>query len=291
MSIKLNTNDEMILDILLEKFKQTNKYEINGNLDELPEHILLSIEDIMNKLKINSLISYYKLFVGGEWIITLTSEAIGYYYMKGSRIELFNELSKSDKDLLKKLIEIEIKGENISEYLANKLKKDEKDILRGSIKVLKKNGLLSVMWADDTVSYAELTQEGRTFFEREKEYKDKIDSHRNRNIYNIGEIHAQDSNIFLGDVINSNVMLTSTLEKIEKEINERSDSQDEKQALIELLDEAKEIIEDFKETKQISTRKKFFKKLSSHLETCGWFYGEIVGLLGQAMLMKINGQI
>ena len=56
-------------------------------------------------------------------------------------------------------------------------------------------------------------------------------------------------------------------------------------------DEAKEIIDDFKESKQISTRKGFFKKLSSHFEKHGWFYGEMVGLFGQAMLMKISGQI
>ena len=291
MFLILNANEESMLDIFLEKYDSNKSYEISGNCNEFPDYMRFSIKDTMNNLKLNNIISHYDLFIGGGWNAILTPDSINYYSWKGSRIELFNELASSDKSLLKELIKIDQNGENITDYLKEKIENDDKDDIRGIISNLKTNGLLNTSWADNTIYLATLTHQGRTFFEREEAYNNKIKLPNTSTTFNIGTINAHDSNIFLGDVINSSVVLNDTLTKIENDINQNCDSQEEKDILMELLNEAKEIIDDFKESKQISTRKGFFKKLSSHFEKHGWFYGEMVGLFGQAMLMKISGQI
>ena len=291
MFLILNANEESMLDVFLEKYNSSKDYEISGNCNEFPEHMRFSIKDTMNNLKLNNMISYYDLFINGEWNVILTPDSINYYSWKGGRIELFNELANSDKLLLKELIKIDHGGGNITDYLKEKLENDDQDKIRGIIGNLKNNGLLSTNWADNTIYFASLTHQGRTFFEREEEHNNRMKILNSPQTFNIGTINAQNSNVFLGDVIDSNVILNDTLTKIENDINQNCKSQVEKENLRELLNEAKEIIDDFKDSKQISTRKGFFKKLSSHLEKHGWFYSEIVGLFGQTMLMKISGQI
>ena len=39
----------------------------------------------------------------------------------------------------------------------------------------------------------------------------------------------------------------------------------------------------------IEKRKGFFKKLTEHANKYGWFYAEIVNLIGTAVLTKIGG--
>jgi hypothetical protein len=43
------------------------------------------------------------------------------------------------------------------------------------------------------------------------------------------------------------------------------------------------------ESKHVAKNKGLFAKLSNHLEKHGWFYGEVVGLLGTAVLQLVQG--
>jgi len=54
------------------------------------------------------------------------------------------------------------------------------------------------------------------------------------------------------------------------------------------LNEAKEIINEISETKEITPKKSFMEKLNNHLSKHGWFYGAIVGLLGTALLTVLG---
>ena len=54
------------------------------------------------------------------------------------------------------------------------------------------------------------------------------------------------------------------------------------------LEEAKEIIENFEKTSHIDKRRKFFNKISNHLSKHGWFYAEIVSLLGQTAIKLLG---
>ena len=287
----LNSNQETMLDVFLSKYEETKKYEIFGNDSEFPDYMRFSIKDTMNELKYAGLLSHCDFFISGDWHVILTPDALKYYLKKGSRLELFSELAKSDKELLKGIIVLDENDGNISEFLRDKVDNDKKDIVRGIIGNLKSNGLLTVFWADNTVAEAHLTQQGRTFFEREKDYEDKINKTQSKNIVNIHTINAPNGNVIIGDVNDSNIIINNTLSQIERDIEEKSESVEEKERLNELLEEVKEIIENYKETKQFTTRKGFFKKLTEHLDKHGWFYAEITSLLGQAALMKISGQI
>ena len=51
----------------------------------------------------------------------------------------------------------------------------------------------------------------------------------------------------------------------------------------------KEIMENINNKGIIEKRKGFFKKLTEHATKYGWFYAEIVNLIGTAVLTKIGG--
>lgn len=280
----LNMNEETMLKVFLSKYNKSKNYEITGDYNDFPNHMHFSIKDNMNTLKLYGLISFFDLFISGGWHVILTPDALKYYEKKGGRIELFSELAKSDKELLKEIIEVDEEDKNISEFLRSKVDNDQKDVIRGIIGNLDNNGLIEILWADDTVYNAILTHQGRTFFEREKEYYKNINT---SSTY----INAQNSTIFIGDVINSNINIDNCVSKIENDIEEKCDNELDKQKMKELLEETKEIIENYKESKKFETRKGFFNKLTNHLNKYGWFYGEITNLLGQTVLMKISGQI
>ena len=104
---------------------------------------------------------------------------------------------------------------------------------------------------------------------------------------NIGTFTATGSNVILGDAINSSLNVDNSIQRIEKRIED--DGGEDKEALKGLLDEAKELIENIQATREIPKNKGFFNRLSLHLEKHGWFYGEITGLLGNAVLTMIQG--
>ena len=95
--------------------------------------------------------------------------------------------------------------------------------------------------------------------------------------FNIGSIIANGSNLVLGDVINSALSIDNSTSLIEQE----------KEELRELLEEVKELIENMQDSRHIPKNKGLFSKLSNHLEKHGWFYGEVVGLLGSAVMQML----
>ena len=277
----LNSNEEELLDIILSKVKD-NKHEIMLKHDEYPEYMKFSIKDYLNKLKMFGLISHFSVYITEGCYIILTPAAFDYYNKKGSRKELFTELATIDKEFLKEIIEEDNKKGNLVEFLKNKIEKDE-ETSREIIGLLSSNGLLKVLWADDTIYEAKLTHNGKTFFEREKNYKEEV----NRNST---YINAQNSNIFMGNIVNSTININNALDSIKNDIETKCTNEDEKEELRELLEEAKEIIDNYNQSNCITKRSGFFKKLVGHFDKHGWFYAEIVNLFGQFVLTKLSGQ-
>ena len=103
--------------------------------------------------------------------------------------------------------------------------------------------------------------------------------------FNIGSIIANGSNLVLGDGINSALSIDNSTSRIEQEIEEKGG--EEKEDLRELLEEVKELIENMQDSRHIPKNKGLFSKLSNHLEKHGWFYGEVVGLLGSAVMQML----
>lgn len=283
----MGNNEEIVLDILLNKYNETKKFDLNVYYSEFPDYMKFSIKEYVLNLKYEGLVSLCDFFIGDFCHIIITPAALQYYNKKGSRIELFDLMSDSDKELLKEIILANNNKEKISDLLNEKIENDEDNYYLGIISNLKSNGLISVLFADDKVYHASLTRNGRTYFEREKNYMDRTTNKTTNSIVNN---YVPNGNIFMGDIINSSISINNVTDKIEQEINAKCSSEEEKTELFELLDEAKEILENVKSTNTIGQRKSFFKKIVSHLDTHGWFYAEIISLLGQGLFYILGGK-
>lgn len=285
----LSQNAEAMLRIFINKYEKTRDYMINGDTDELPRHFVFNMKNIMQEIENSGYITINSIDITGGWWITLTPEAIEYFEKKGCRVELFEELMDHEKNLLKELIRIDNENGNLTEYVNKQLENDVKDKFRGIVGKLRSNGLITLMWADDNAYNINLTQAGRTYFEREKKYNDKLIK-PTLSTYNIGTITTSNSHLVIGNIVDSVININNSISSIEQEIDEKCVDDLEKKELKLLLEEAKEIIENIKESRHVEKRKSFFQKLSTHLEKHGWFYGEIIGLLGQTTLMLLSGQ-
>ena len=100
--------------------------------------------------------------------------------------------------------------------------------------------------------------------------------------YNVENFSAIRSNFVFGDVINSTLSIDNSIKTIEEKIEECGG--EDKETLLSLLSEVKELIENFEATRQIPKNKGLINRLSMHLEKHGWFYGAVVNLLGMAAI-------
>ena len=283
----LPNKEEILLEIILNKYDGNENMIVNGSYDEIPSNMHFGIKNIFRTLELYNYIGHFEQWLDG-WSVVLNQEGIEYFEKKGMRKELFEELADNEKELLKEIIEIEENNGNISEFLANRVNKDEKDIVRGIICELKANGLINVSWASNTVNNAVLTQPGRTYFEREEKYFKRMKESAN-NTYNVGNIYADGSNVVIGDVINSSLNIDNSYTRIENRI-EQECNQEDKLEIKELLEETKEIIDTMKKNGSIGQRKSFFKRLTDHACKYGWLYAEIVNLIGNAAIGIIGGK-
>lgn len=283
----LPNKEEILLEIILNKYDGNENMIVNGSYDEIPSNMHFGIKNIFRTLELYNYIGHFEQWLDG-WSVVLNQEGIEYFEKKGMRKELFEELADNEKELLKEIIEIEENNGNISEFLANRVNKDEKDIVRGIICELKANGLINVSWASNTVNNAVLTQPGRTYFEREEKYFKRMKESAN-NTYNVGNIYADGSNVVIGDVINSSLNIDNSYTRIENRI-EQECNQEDKLEIKELLEETKEIIDNMKKNGSIGQRKSFFKRLTDHACKYGWLYAEIVNLIGNAAIGIIGGK-
>lgn len=129
-----------------------------------------------------------------------------------------------------------------------------------------------------------LAPQGITYFEDKIKAEEKGKSSQASSI-NIGSIIANGSNLILGDAINSSLSVDNSISRIQNEIDEKGGEDIEE--LRTLLEEVKELIENIQESRHVPKNKGLFTKLSIHLEKHSWFYGEIVGLLGAAVLQLL----
>ena len=132
-----------------------------------------------------------------------------------------------------------------------------------------------------------ISQQGLQYFTNKEKAEEKEKMAQKASI-NIGSIVATGSNLILGDLINSSLSIDNSIQRIEQEIGEKGG--DDSEELRALLDEVKELIENIQESRHVPKNKGLFSKLSNHLEKHGWFYGEVIGLLGAAALQMLQGQ-
>ena len=279
--------EEEVLSIILQKYDENEQFIVSGDYSEFPSSMKFSIGDSLNKLKIAGYLSTVNNSLSGLSVI-LSPDGLNYFEKKGLRKELFEELPDNAKELLKKLLEVESNNGKLDEILNEEIKNDKTDkIVRGIIGTLKYNGLLNVSWGSGIVSYAELTNEGRNYFEREKKYMEQMEKN-NRPFINIQSLENSGF-LNMGSITDSNITINNSIEQVKSDIEKNGEN--DKEELFQLLEEVKDYIDNLKDTKSIAKNTGLFKRIGQHFEKHQWFYSEIVALLGQAILLLMGKQI
>lgn len=279
--------EEEVLSIILQKYDENEQFIVSGDYSEFPSSMRFSIGDSLNKLKIAGYLSTVNNSLSG-WSVILSPDGLNYFEKKGLRKELFEELPDNAKELLKKLLEVESNNGKLDEILNEEIKNDKTDkIVRGIIGTLKYNGLLNVSWGSGIVSYAELTNEGRNYFEREKKYMEQMEKN-NRPFINIQSLENSGF-LNMGSITDSNITINNSIEQVKSDIEKNGEN--DKEELFQLLEEVKDYIDNLKDTKSIAKNTGLFKRIGQHFEKHQWFYSEIVALLGQAILLLMGKQI
>lgn len=93
-------------------------------------------------------------------------------------------------------------------------------------------------------------------------------------------------NIVFGCVSNSTLTVDNSIQMIEQEIEEKGG--DDKEVLYAILEEVKELMNNIELSRTIPQQKGLFQRISDHMAKHGWFYAEIVALLG-SMVIKALG--
>ena len=138
----------------------------------------------------------------------------------------------------------------------------------------------------DAMWEATLTPQGLTYFEDKKKAQEKEEKMQTEKI-SIGSITANGGNIFLGNVTNSSFSIDNSISNVEREIAEKGGEDAEE--LKAILEEVKELIENIDDSRHIPKNKRLFQRITGHLDKHGWFYAEIVGLLGTAAMTLLQG--
>ena len=279
--------EEEVLSIILQKYNENEQFIVSGDYSEFPSSMKFSIGDSLNKLKIAGYLSAVNCSLS-DWSVILSPDGLNYFEKKGLRKELFEELPDNAKELLKKLLEVESNNGKLDEILNEEIKNDKTDkIVRGIIGTLKYNGLLNVSWGSGIVSYVELTNEGRNYFEREKKYMEQMEKN-NRPFINIQSLENSGF-LNMGSITDSNITINNSIEQVKSDIEKNGEN--DKEELFQVLEEVKDYIDNLKDTKSIAKNTGLFKRIGQHFEKHQWFYSEIVALLGQAILLLMGKQI
>jgi|GEM_PF-3147860 len=152
----------------------------------------------------------------------------------------------------------------------------------------------------DTVLASEENYKKRAFgFQKElifmdKDKYEKIETEREAllkmssdQVFNIGTFNAQGANVIFGDVVNSSLYIDNSVTKIKEMIEEKGG--EDKDELLSILAEVKEIADQMASSGKIKAKSSLKERISSHLEKHGWFYGEIIGLLGTVAITVLLG--
>lgn len=129
---------------------------------------------------------------------------------------------------------------------------------------------------------ATITPQGFSYFENKEKALQQEEEQKKMSYGNITNY----GNIVFGNVSNSTLTVDNSIHEIEKMIDDHGG--EDKEALLELLEEVKELLENIQSSRNIPKRKKLFERISDHVAKHGWFYGAIVQLLGTATITMLG---
>lgn len=201
-------------------------------------------------------------------------------------IEGFRIMDSTSEEMLKCLLE---KSENKAGSQRNFSNDIFPDYVQYSIaqelEKLVQYGMISIITVWDTGGMLHLLPQAVSYFDDKAEALKKQEERqtmvRAGSIVNYG-------NLVMGDAINSTFSIDNSVHKIEQEIEEKAGA--DREELLEILEEVKELMDNIEASRSIPKQKGLFKKLAAHMATHGWFYAEIVALLGQQAITMLGAQ-
>lgn len=280
--------EEEALRIILDEYDKagSKNYTVIISLDSVPSYISERIKNISDNLMRAGFLSESHVYISGDWDISLMAEALEYFEEQAAVIQasMPGALPRNAEQLLQEILDTE---ENMIEFLQRHLPEfsSSNREFEGIVKDIENNGYIEVIWADGGPVRITPTNAGRNYFERRKACLKQAQKEASAaSVYNI-----TNSNVIFGNSVNSQLSIDNSICEIEKQIEQHGGENTEE--LKELLTEVKDVIENMKTSGQVTKNTNLFKRLTQHLEKHGWFYAEIVGLLGSAALMKMGGQL
>lgn len=123
---------------------------------------------------------------------------------------------------------------------------------------LKQYGMISsyMIWIS-AVWELTLTSQGISYFS-DKDTAERKEREMSKTTVSIGSIVATGSSLILGDVIDSTISISSSLQRIENEIKEKGG--EDAEMLRDIFDEVKELIENMQQSRHVPKNKKLFSK-------------------------------
>lgn len=200
---------------------------------------------------------------------------------RGENMKLLND---TEKELLKLILESNHDGytysgtvEKFPEYITNQIKK--------LFSILEECGYAAktYCWIGGSWQVI-LTPLGVNYFDKEEEYK-KVNEKSNINIQNF---NANGSNINFGTVYDSNFNIDNTFQRLEETIEEKAKDED-KEELMNIIQEVKDYIDNINESKVISKNTGLFKRIGKHIQNYQWFYQTVVTVIGNSIMKIMSG--
>ena len=100
-------------------------------------------------------------------------------------------------------------------------------------------------------------------------------------------ITNQNGSVVVGNVTNSNITVNTSISELEKEISEKGG--EDKEELLDLLEQVKELCENMKMSNSLPKSKSLMKKISEHFSTHSWFYTQVVQIIGSTVMKIMLG--
>lgn len=283
----MNKTHEEALRIILQKFDGNDEYKVTGDYSDFPVYVRHSIKDTTETLKALGYIAMPAICLD-SWEVTLTPDGISYFEDKKRSAEkgeqMFNKLPSNSKKLLDEILE----SDNPVNMLCNRFNKcsgQDAEELRSMLRELSNYEYIKVTWASNAPLWVEINNSARTYDERLREYERQFDKQVVKHITYYGDIYGVAT---AGDIINTTINIDNSIQIIQREIESKGG--EDKEALYSLLEEAKSLADEIKETKQIKENPDFSQKITAHMSKHGWFYGAVLGLIGQVALQVISGK-
>lgn len=217
-------------------------------------------------------------------VIQKENEKIMIKKIASERGENMKILNDTEKELLKLILESNHDGytysgtiEKFPEYIKNQIKK--------LFAILEECGYAAktYCWVDGGWQVI-LTPLGVNYFDEEDKYK-KMNEKSNINIQNF---NANGSNINFGTVYDSNFNIDSTFQRLEETIEEKAKDED-KEELMNIIQEVKDYIDNINESKVISKNTGLFKRIGKHIQNYQWFYQTVVTVIGNSIMKIMSG--